>query len=141
MVAAPHSLALDLVTGFAYLVFSRSLSLWRPTSSFTSEKRNSRLSADEIGERSRGPIWAFLWLNLLGYSTYLLVCGAPSLVCRGLRARSGRLDVQRRRLVVFALISSWGLISFRKCMAAGRLMLATDRAQISKPLPYISEKK
>jgi membrane-associated phospholipid phosphatase len=69
---------LDLVTGFAYLVFFALFVVIAAYFQFQVAKKGTpKLRASEIGERGKAPIWAFLWLNLIGYSTYYWYAAAP----------------------------------------------------------------
>jgi inositol phosphorylceramide synthase catalytic subunit len=69
---------LDLITGFAYLVFFALFVVVAAYFHFYLSRRGSaRLPAAQIGERGKAPIWAFLWLNIIGYSTYYWYAAAP----------------------------------------------------------------
>lgn len=65
--------ALDLVTGFAYLVF---VFQYIAVSGYFRFWWSRGRSASQVTQSSRMP-WAFLWLNLLGYSTYYWFAAAP----------------------------------------------------------------
>jgi membrane-associated phospholipid phosphatase len=69
---------LDLITGFAYLIFFALFIVIAAYFLFYISKQGTRkLRAEEIGERGKAPIWSFLWVNLLGYSTYYWYAAAP----------------------------------------------------------------
>lgn len=69
---------LDFITGFAYLVFFAVYILISVYFVFyLGRKGTSKWGGKEIITRARLMPWAFLWLNLLGWSTYYWYAAAP----------------------------------------------------------------
>ena len=69
---------LDLITGFAYLVFFSVFILNAAYFLFVLGRKGvQHLSAFEVTHRARMMPWGFFWLNLLGYSTYYWYAAAP----------------------------------------------------------------
>jgi membrane-associated phospholipid phosphatase len=74
-----HTLpVLDFVTGLFYLIFivlfaliSAYFTLW------VARRGTKKLSGEKIRRLAPGMNWGFLWLNLLGYSTYYWYAAAP----------------------------------------------------------------
>jgi inositol phosphorylceramide synthase catalytic subunit len=70
--------ALDLITGFAYLVFVVAFIVCAAIFYFWYSRRGTaKVTAAEIAKRVPGMIWGFFWLNILGYSTYYWYPAAP----------------------------------------------------------------
>ncbi len=70
--------ALDLVTGFAYLVFILAFALICGYFIYQLRSRAKSLKEKtQLTERALQIPWAFFWLNLLGYSTYYWYAAAP----------------------------------------------------------------
>ena len=70
--------ALDLITGFAYLVFFGAFMLIAAYFRFYAAPRGTQsVSPARMEQLSKRMTWAFLWLNLLGYSTYYWFAAAP----------------------------------------------------------------
>ena len=70
--------ALDLLTGFAYLVFVFEFALVAAYFYFILGKKGTRtLSPARVYEQSNKMIFNFLWLNMLGWSTYYWFAAAP----------------------------------------------------------------
>lgn len=69
---------LDLVTGFAYLVF---IAVFVTTSAcfrfYFSRKGTPKLPGAEILRRAPAMMWGFFWVNMIGYSTYYWFAAAP----------------------------------------------------------------
>ena len=62
---------LDLITGFAYLVFFMAyIAVAAYFYFWVSRKGTETLSPTAVREKSRRMGWAFFWLNIVGYSTY-----------------------------------------------------------------------
>ena len=78
--------ALDLITGFAYLVFFALFILiagyfyW--------------VGSAEISRRARRMPWAFFWLNVIGYTTYYWYAAAPPWYVALYGLGPARLDVE-----------------------------------------------
>jgi membrane-associated phospholipid phosphatase len=69
---------LDLITGFAYLVFFAAyIAISAYFYFWVSRKGTERLSPSMVLEKSRRIGWAFFWLNMLGYSTYYWYAASP----------------------------------------------------------------
>lgn len=69
---------LDLITGFAYLVFVALVLVVAGYFYFwLSRKGTSKCSAQEIQEKVPRFIWSFFFTNMLGYSTYYWYAAAP----------------------------------------------------------------
>jgi len=69
---------LDFITGLAYLIFIAVYTLGAAYFTFwLSHKGTSKLSADEVARRSPRMMWAFFWVNVIGYSTYYWYPAAP----------------------------------------------------------------
>ena len=69
---------LDLITGFFYLFFitmyvllSAFLCFWLPL------QGTKKRSAAWIGAQAYRPMWAFFWVNMMGYTTYYWYAAAP----------------------------------------------------------------
>ncbi len=69
---------LDVITGFAYLVF---FSLFILISAYfvfyLSKIGTAKLSSKEVSQKAIRMPWAFFWLNVVGYSTYYWYAAAP----------------------------------------------------------------
>ncbi len=69
---------LDFVTGFFYLTF---VALFLLTAAYyrfwVSRRGTARMAAAEIARRAPRIMWAFFWLNIVGYSTYYWYAAAP----------------------------------------------------------------
>jgi membrane-associated phospholipid phosphatase len=69
---------LDLITGFMYLVFIAFFVVLAAYFRFVLSRTGSKkTSAAELAARVPGMMWAFLVLNLVGYSTYYWYAAAP----------------------------------------------------------------
>ena len=69
---------LDLITGFAYLVFFSVFILNAAYFLFILGKKGTKqLSAAQLTQQARMMPWGFFWLNILGYSTYYWYAAAP----------------------------------------------------------------
>lgn len=70
--------ALDLFTGFFYLLFIAIFIGFAAYFVFwLTRKGTAKISAEQLKLRAPGIMWSFLWLNLLGYSTYYWYAAAP----------------------------------------------------------------
>lgn len=70
--------ALDLFTGFFYLFFiAIFIGFGAYFVFFRSRTGTPKVSAEQLKLRAPGIMWSFLWLNLLGYSTYYWYAAAP----------------------------------------------------------------
>lgn len=85
---------LDLITGFAYLVFiavfvfsSAAFRFWY------SRKGTKKLSAQEILVRAPAMMWGFFWVNMIGYSTYYWFAAAPPWYVAKYGLGPARMDV------------------------------------------------
>lgn len=68
----------DLLTGFAYLVFIGVFVLSSAYFYFwLSRQGTARHSAGWIRDRSPALMWSFFWVNMIGYSTYYWYAAAP----------------------------------------------------------------
>src|SRR6185437_1515426 len=69
---------LDVITGFMYLFF---IAIYVGFAAYfffyLAKKGTAKLSGLQIRARSLSMMWGFLWLNLLGYSTYYWYAAAP----------------------------------------------------------------
>jgi membrane-associated phospholipid phosphatase len=69
---------LDLVTGFFYLIF---ISLFVAIAAYfrfyLARKGTARMPALELRRKSARTMWAFFWVNMLGYSTYYWYAASP----------------------------------------------------------------
>jgi inositol phosphorylceramide synthase catalytic subunit len=85
---------LDLITGFAYLVF---IFVFILTSAYfrfyASRNGTGKCSAQEVLRRSPAMMWSFLWVNLIGYSTYYWFAAAPPWYVAKYGLGPARLDV------------------------------------------------
>lgn len=85
---------LDLITGFAYLVF---IAVFVITSAlfrfWYSRKGTKKLSAREILVRAPAMMWAFFWVNMIGYSTYYWFAAAPPWYVAKYGMGPARMDV------------------------------------------------
>lgn len=71
-------LILDLITGFFYLTFILIFVLIAAYFYFWLSKRGTqKLPAPEIARRAPRVMWAFFWVNVIGYSTYYWYAAAP----------------------------------------------------------------
>lgn len=69
---------LDLVTGFAYLVFFMAyIAVSAYFYFWVARKGTETMSGPMIKEKSRRMGWAFFWLNVVGYSTYYWYAASP----------------------------------------------------------------
>jgi membrane-associated phospholipid phosphatase len=69
---------LDLISGFAYLTFFTIYVLISAYFYFyISRVGTSKMKPDEVFKKARFMPWCFLWLNLLGYTTYYWYPAAP----------------------------------------------------------------
>ncbi len=70
--------ALDLLTGFAYLIF---FAIFIVVSGyfyfFVAREGTADLRPEQVRTQSTRMVWSFLWLNLIGYSTYYWYAAAP----------------------------------------------------------------
>ncbi len=86
--------ALDLITGFAYLIF---FSLFIATTAYfyfiLARKGTPRLSPVETRRTALGMGWAFFWVNMLGYSTYYWYAAAPPWYVAKYGLGPARMDV------------------------------------------------
>ena len=70
--------ALDLITGFAYLVFFGAFVIECGYFYFwVSRKGTETMSPARVREKAKRMVWSFLWLNLVGYSTYYWYAASP----------------------------------------------------------------
>ncbi len=70
--------ALDFVTGFFYLTFiAIFVGIAAYFRFYLSRKGTARLPAAEISARAPRMMWAFFWVNMIGYSTYYWYAAAP----------------------------------------------------------------
>jgi membrane-associated phospholipid phosphatase len=85
---------LDLITGFAYLVFiavfvfsSAAFRFWY------SRTGTKKMSASEILVRAPAMMWGFFWVNMIGYSTYYWFAAAPPWYVAKYGMGPARMDV------------------------------------------------
>lgn len=85
---------LDLLTGFAYLTFFSIFILAGMYFNFVVAKRGTSRCTPEVIQK-KAPLmgWAFLWLNLIGYSTYYWYAAAPPWYVAQYGLGPARLDV------------------------------------------------
>src|SRR3989338_2839146 len=70
--------ALDLITGFTYLIFlSGFVAICAYVYFWMSQKGTSKYSSFELSRRVPWMMWAFFFLNVLGFSTYYWFPAAP----------------------------------------------------------------
>jgi membrane-associated phospholipid phosphatase len=85
---------LDLITGFAYLVFFALFILISAYFYFVvSRSGTAEMSPARVREKSTRMIWSFLWLNLLGYTTYYWYAASPPWYVAMYGLGPARLDV------------------------------------------------
>jgi inositol phosphorylceramide synthase catalytic subunit len=87
--------ALDLATGFAYLVFVAAYVAVGAYFTFVASRRGTpSVSAREIAAQAPRLGWGFLWVNLLGYSTYYWYAAAPPWYVSRYGLGPARMDAQ-----------------------------------------------
>jgi membrane-associated phospholipid phosphatase len=86
--------ALDLLTGFAYLVFFTVFILISGYFAlYLGKKGTLKFSPKQVVNRARRMPWAFFWLNMIGYSTYYWYAAAPPWYVAMYGLGPARLDV------------------------------------------------
>jgi membrane-associated phospholipid phosphatase len=86
---------LDLITGFAYLVFVFVFILTGAYFRFyASRKGTFKTSAAEVLRRAPAMMWSFFWVNMVGYSTYYWFAAAPPWYVAKYGLGPARMDVQ-----------------------------------------------
>jgi membrane-associated phospholipid phosphatase len=85
---------LDLMTGFAYLVFIAVFVFTSAAFRFWYSRRGtSKTSAREILVRAPAMMWSFFWVNMIGYSTYYWFAAAPPWYVAKYGLGPARMDV------------------------------------------------
>ena len=91
--------ALDLVTGFFYLCFIAIFLLTAANFRFRSANEGTlagdpALDHPDLRVRAEGMMWAFFWLNVIGYSTYYWYAAAPPWYVASYGLGPANLDVR-----------------------------------------------
>jgi membrane-associated phospholipid phosphatase len=87
--------ALDLITGFAYLVFVGAFALISAYFVYyLGKKGTSKYKAKDLAQRAFLMPWSFFWLNVIGYSTYYWYAAAPPWYVAQYGLGPARMDVQ-----------------------------------------------
>ena len=79
---------LDIITGFFYIVFIPLFVAFAAYFRFVLSKKNPSVLSE-----SEGMMWAFFWLNMLGYSTYYWYAASPPWYVEQYGFGPARLDV------------------------------------------------
>jgi len=86
---------LDVITGFAYLVFFGAFMAIAAYFIFYLSRKGTRtLSPVRIKQMAPRMTWAFFWLNMIGYSTYYWYAAAPPWYVEKYGLGPARMDVQ-----------------------------------------------
>jgi membrane-associated phospholipid phosphatase len=85
---------LDLLTGFAYLVFFTVFILLSGYFAvYLGQTGTSKFTPKQVAARAKRMPWAFFWLNVVGYSTYYWYAAAPPWYVSLYGLGPARLDV------------------------------------------------
>jgi membrane-associated phospholipid phosphatase len=86
---------LDVITGFAYLVFFGAfMSIAAYFIFYVARKGTRAMSSARMKQVAPRMTWAFFWLNMLGYSTYYWFAAAPPWYVEQYGLGPARMDVQ-----------------------------------------------
>ncbi len=85
---------LDFITGFAYLIFFLLfVAIAAYFRFYLSRVGTPKMSAPELRRKSVRTMWAFFWVNMLGYSTYYWYAASPPWYVAKYGLGPARLDV------------------------------------------------